>query len=106
MALFGIKFNIINIILSTFVFALGDDFCIFTMDSMLQSYASRKKMETSVRVSILLSATTTILGLGILIFAKHPAMKSIALVSIIGIICVWLMSQTLQPYLFNILIKI
>ena len=105
MALFGIKFNIINIILSTFVFALGDDFCIFTMDSMLQSYASRKKMETSVRVSILLSATTTILGLGILIFAKHPAMKSIALVSIIGIICVWLMSQTLQPYLFNILIK-
>lgn len=105
MGLFGIKFNIINIILSTFVFALGDDFCIFTMDSMQQEYTEGKKMNASVRISILLSAITTILGLGILIFAKHPALKSIALVSIIGIVCVWLMSQTLQPFLFNLLIK-
>ncbi|MDB5228962.1 MAG: methyltransferase protein [Bacteroidota bacterium] len=105
MALFGIKFNIVNIILSTFVFALGDDFCIFTMDSMQQEYAEGKKMSASVRISILLSAMTTILGLGILIFAKHPALKSIALVSIIGIISVWLMSQTLQPFLFNLLIQ-
>jgi 1-acyl-sn-glycerol-3-phosphate acyltransferase len=105
MALFGVKFNIINIILSTFVFALGDDFCIFTMDSMQQEYATGKKMSTSVRISILLSAITTILGLGILIFAKHPALRSIALVSIIGIVSVWLMSQTLQPFLFNLFIK-
>jgi 1-acyl-sn-glycerol-3-phosphate acyltransferase len=105
MALFGVKFNIINIILSTFVFALGDDFCIFTMDSMKQEYTSGKKMSSSVRISILLSAITTIVGLGILIFAKHPALRSIALVSIIGIISVWLMSQTLQPFLFNMLIK-
>lgn len=105
MALLDIKFNIINIILSTFVFALGDDFCIFTMDSMQQQYSEGRKTSESVRISILLSALTTIIGLGILIFAKHPALKSIALVSIIGIFSVWLMSQTLQPLLFNLLIK-
>lgn len=105
MALFGIKFNIINIILSTFVFALGDDFCIFTTDGMQQKYATGKDSSKSLGTSILLSAITTIIGLGILIFAKHPALKSIALISIIGIVCVWLMSQTLQPILFNILIK-
>jgi 1-acyl-sn-glycerol-3-phosphate acyltransferase len=105
MALADIKFNIINIILSTFVFALGDDFCIFTSDSLQQEYAEGKRMDASVRISILLSALTTIIGLGMLVFAKHPALRSIALVSIIGIVCVWVMSQTLQPLLFNLLIK-
>jgi len=105
MALLGIKFNIINIILSTLVFALGDDYCIFTMDGLQQKYAKGQKSLASLRVSILFSAVTTIIGLGILIFAKHPALNSIALVSIIGIFCVWLVSQTLQPVLFNLIIK-
>ena len=72
---------------------------------MQQKYATGKDSSKSLGTSILLSAITTIIGLGILIFAKHPALKSIALISIIGIVCVWLMSQTLQPILFNILIK-
>lgn len=105
MSLLGIKFNIINIILSTLVFALGDDYCIFTMDGLQQEYAKRKKSLISVRASILFSVATTIIGLGILIFAKHPALRSIALVSIIGLAAVWLVSQTLQPMLFQALIK-
>ena len=104
MSLLGIKFNIINIILSTLVFALGDDYCIFTMDGLQQEYARRKKSLVSVRASILFSVITTIIGLGILIFAKHPALQSIALVSIIGLASVWLVSQTLQPMLFRLLI--
>lgn len=105
MSILGIKFNIINIILSTLVFALGDDYCIFTMDGLQQEYAKRKKRLVSVRAAILFSVATTIVGLGILIFAQHPALKSIALVSIIGLVSVWLVSQTLQPMLFQTLIK-
>lgn len=105
MAIFGIKFNIINIILSTLVFALGDDYCIFTMDGLQQEYARGVKSLRSVTTSILLSVVTTIVGLGMLIFAKHPALNSIGFVSIIGILCVWIISQTLQPLLFNFLIK-
>jgi uncharacterized protein len=41
----------------------------------------------------------------VLIFAKHPALRSIAVISIIGIFCVVIMSQILIPFLFNILIK-
>src|SRR4029077_6745351 len=43
--------------------------------------------------------------LGVLIFAKHPALRSIAIISIIGIFCVVIMSQMLIPFLFNILIR-
>jgi len=105
MALLDIKFNIVNIILSTLVFALGDDYCIFTMDGLQRRYATGEKEEGSTSISILLSAITTVIGLGTLFFAKHPALRSMAFVSIIGILCVWLVSQTLQPYFFDLFIS-
>jgi 1-acyl-sn-glycerol-3-phosphate acyltransferase len=101
MALLGIKFNIINIILSTLVFALGDDYCIFTMDGMQHQYATGEREPGTTSLSILLSAVTTVIGLGTLFFAHHPALRSMAFVSIIGILSVWLVSQTLQPWLFG-----
>lgn len=104
MGLFGIKFNIVNIILSTFIFGLGDDYSIFMMDGLLQEYRTGKKTLSSFKSSIFLSAITTILGLGVLIFAQHPSLKSIALISIIGIGTVVLISQVLIPFLFNWLI--
>ncbi|HEY0608388.1 MAG TPA: MMPL family transporter, partial [Chitinophaga sp.] len=104
MGMFDIKFNIVNIILSTFIFGLGDDYSIFTMDGLLQQYRSGKQQLSSFRSSIFFSAITTILGLGVLIFAQHPSLRSIALISIIGIGCVVLISQVLIPWLFNWLI--
>jgi uncharacterized protein len=104
MALVGIEFNIINIMVSTFIFGLGDDYSIFTMDGLLQEYKVGKKNLSSIRTSIFLSAVTTIAGLGVLIFAEHPALQSIAAISIIGIGCVFIMSQTIEPFLFRWLV--
>ena len=105
MGLAGIQFNIINIIISALIFGLGDDYSLFIMDGLLQEYKTGKKNLSSFKSSIILSAVTTIVGLGVLIFAKHPALKSIALISIIGILCVVIMSQILIPFFFSILIK-
>lgn len=104
MALLGIEFNIINVMISTFIFGLGDDYSIFIMDGLQQEYRSGRKSLPSIRTSILLSAVTTIAGLGVLIFARHPALQSIASISIIGIVCVFIMSQTIEPFLFRYLI--
>lgn len=105
MGIFGMQFNIINIIISAFIFGLGDDYSLFIMDGLLQEYKTGKKNLSSYKSSIFLSAITTIAGLGVLIFAKHPALKSIAIISIVGIACVVIMSQILIPFLFNILIR-
>jgi len=105
MGMAGIQFNIINIIISALIFGLGDDYSLFIMDGLLQEYKTGKKNLSSFKSSILLSAITTIAGLGVLIFAKHPALRSIAVISIVGIICVVIMSQILIPFLFNMLIK-
>ena len=104
MAILGIKFNIINIIVSTLIFGLGDDYSIFIMDGLLQEYRTGSKNLSSFKSSILLSAVTTIVGLGVLIFAQHPALRSIAAISVVGILCVVLMAQVLIPWLFSLLI--
>lgn len=104
MALLGIEFNIVNVMISTFIFGLGDDYSIFVMDGLVQEYRTGKQNLASVRKSILLSALATICGLGVLIFAGHPALRSIAAISIIGIVCVFVMSQTIEPFLFDWLI--
>jgi 1-acyl-sn-glycerol-3-phosphate acyltransferase len=104
MGLAGISFNIINIIISALIFGLGDDYSLFITDGMVQEYKTGKKNLSSYKSSIFLSAITTIAGLGVLIFAQHPALRSIALVSIIGIACVAIISQVMIPFLFNLLI--
>lgn len=105
MAIAGIHFNIVNIIVSALIFGLGDDYSLFIMDGLLEEYKTGKKNLSSYKSSILLSAITTIAGLGVLMFAKHPALRSIAFVSVTGIICVVVMSQVLIPFLYSLLIK-
>ncbi len=101
MGLLGIQFNIINIIISTFIFGLGDDFAIFITDGLTEKFKTGRDTLSSHKVSIFLGAVTTIIGLGALIFAKHPALRSIAAVSIIGILCVLIIGQTIQPFIYN-----
>jgi uncharacterized protein len=105
MALLHIEFNIVNVMVSTFIFGLGDDYSIFIMDGLQQQFRYGRKNLPAIKTSIFLSAVTTILGLGVLIFAQHPALKSIAAISIIGIGCVFIMAQTLEPFLFHLMIS-
>ena len=105
MGLFGISFNIFNIIILTFIFGLGIDYSIFVMRGLLQEYKYGHKEIASYKVSVILSAITTLAGIGALIFAKHPALKSIALMSIIGIFSVVVVNFILLPSIFNWLVS-
>ncbi len=104
MAICGIEFNIVTIILSTFIFGIGDDFSIFMMDGLLSEYRDNKKVLASHKTAILFSAFTVVVGMGVLIFAKHPAMHSLGMISLLGILIVVLVSYTLQPALFRLFI--
>jgi 1-acyl-sn-glycerol-3-phosphate acyltransferase len=54
------------------------------------------------RTSIILAALTTILAIGALIFAEHPALKSISSVSLIGVFAALLITFIFYPILFKI----
>lgn len=105
MSLLGLKFNIVNIIISTLIFGLGDDYSIFMMDSLMEKYRTGQNKIAAARSAVYLSVLTTIIGLGTLIFAKHPALHSIAVIAILGLVSVVFVSQVLQPFLFNFLIQ-
>lgn len=104
MGILGLQFNIINIILATFIFGIGDDFSIFIMDGLQGRYRTGEKMLNSHKTAIFFSAFTTVVGMGALIFAKHPALQSISFISIIGMIVVVLVAYTIQPIIFQLLI--
>jgi 1-acyl-sn-glycerol-3-phosphate acyltransferase len=101
----GIKFNMVNVLITTFVFGLGDDYSIFISDGILSRYKYGIDKLRSFRGSIILSALTTIIGTGVLIFSKHPALNSIAVLAVTGMLCVVVAALTLQPLLYDILIE-
>ncbi|MBO9700296.1 MAG: MMPL family transporter [Sporocytophaga sp.] len=104
MGMLGIKFNIVNIIISTFILGLGIDYSIFIMSGLLQEYRLGLNNLASYKTSIFLSAFTSIVGIGVLVFAQHPALQSIAFLSIVGMFSVIIISYTVQPLLFRLLI--
>lgn len=101
MAIFGVEFNVVNIILSTFIFGVGDDFSIFIMDGLQSEYSRGKHILSSHKTAIALSAFAIVVGLGAQIFAQHPAVKSIGLLSIFGMVAVIITSYIVQPIMFR-----
>ena len=105
MNLFGIGFNIINIILASFIFGQGDDYTIFMTEGLMYEYATGKKILRSYKNAVTLSALVMFIGIGVLILAKHPAMRSLAQVTMVGMITVVAMAYYLPPLLFRFLTK-
>ena len=101
----GIGFNIINIILATFIFGQGDDYTIFITEGLMYEYATGKKILKSYKNAVVLSALIMFIGIGALIVARHPAMRSLASVTIIGMFTVVLMAYYLPPMVFRLLTR-
>ena len=103
MGIFDIRFNFFNLMISTFIFGLGDDFSIFMTEGHLHKLQFKRDNIQTFKRSTILSALTTVIGIGVLLFAGHPALKSIALVAVIGITSAVVITFTLQPVLINFL---
>jgi 1-acyl-sn-glycerol-3-phosphate acyltransferase len=103
MRLFGLQFNIVNIILATFIFGQGDDYSIFITEGLMYEYATGKKILRSFKNAVVLSALIMFIGIGALIVAKHPALRSLAAVTIVGMFTVVAMAYYLPPLVFRFL---
>ncbi len=103
MRLFGLQFNIVNIILATFIFGQGDDYSIFITEGLMYEFATGKKILRSFKNAVVLSALIMFIGIGALIVAKHPALRSLAAVTIVGMFTVVAMAYYLPPLVFRFL---
>lgn len=105
MTVMDIHFNVVNIILATFIFGQGDDYTIFMTEGCQYEYAYRRKVLSSYKSSIIVSALIMFIGIGALIFAKHPALHSLAQITIIGMLSVVMMAYLFPPLIYKWLVS-
>ena len=101
MGLTGLQFNIVNVILATFIFGQGDDYTIFFTEGLLYERATGKKILHSFKNAVMLSGLIMFIGIGALVVARHPAMRSLGLVTVIGMLTVVAMAYYLPPLVFR-----
>ena len=107
MALFGLEFNLINIVISTFIFGIGVDYSIFVMEGLLSEAREGVNEKLNYhKVAIVFSAMVLAIVTFSLVFARHPAVHSIGIITLIGMASTILITYSLQPYLFRRLARI
>ena len=106
MAILGLPFNLINIVISTFIFGIGVDYSIFVMQGLI---AGQKSDDTRLleyhKVAIFFSAFVLVVVVLSMLFATHPAIKSIGISTLIGMASTIMITYTLQPLFFRWLMK-
>ena len=106
MAIIGLEFNLASIIISTFIFGVGVDYSIFITEGLLtQARTGNSDVLTWHKVAIFFSAVILVIVVSSLLFAVHPAIRSIGLSTLIGMASTIMISYALQPFVFWQLMK-
>ena len=106
MAILGIDFNILNIVISSFIFGIGVDYSIFVMDGLIdRERGGSSNLLICHKTAILFSAFVLLTVVVSLLFSIHPAIYSIGVTTIIGMLATLLITHTLEPLLFRLLMK-
>ena len=107
MAIFHIDFNLINIVLSSFIFGVGVDYSIFISNGLLA--AERGENDNLLnyhKTAITFSAFMLVVVLASLLLAAHPTLHSVGLCALIGMVSTISISYCLQPFLFRQLLRV
>lgn len=105
MAMFSVRFNLINIIISTFIFGIGVDYSIFVMNGLISDASRGKDRDRGVlayhKTAIFFSAFILIVTVASMLLANHPAIKSVGFATLVGMISAVVLSYVLQPAIFR-----
>lgn len=106
MNIFGLRFNLINIIISTFIFGIGVDYSIFVMNGLIGAPEEEKPSSNRLlayhKTAILFSAMALIVTVGSMNLAVHPAIRSVGFATLVGMIAAVLLAYVVEPYLFRL----
>ena len=100
MAMFGVRFNLINIIISTFIFGIGVDYSIFIMNGLIAGNTNNHVLAYH-KTAIFFSAFILIVTVASMLFANHPAIKSVGFATLVGMISAVVLSYVVQPAVFR-----
>lgn len=101
MVIFDVRFNLINIIISTFIFGIGVDYSIFVMNGLVGGKDDTRLLSYH-KTAILFSAFILVVSVGSMLCAKHPAIKSVGFATLVGLLSAVIISYVVQPALFRL----
>lgn len=101
MAIFDVRFNLINIIISTFIFGIGVDYSIFVMSGLIHEDEGNKKVLERHKTAIIFSAFILVVTVASMLFAKHPAIQSVGFATLVGMVSAVVLSYVVQPAIFH-----
>ena len=100
MAMLDMKFNLINIIISTFIFGIGVDYSIFVMNGLIGGKDKPQLLEQH-KAAIFFSAVILIVTVASMLLAKHPAIRSVGFSTLVGLVAAVVISYVMQPAVFK-----
>lgn len=103
MGLLGIRFNIINTLVTVFIAGLGIDYGIFFVQTWRESGSSEdaaKRLRLA-GTGVLVAALTTLFGFGTLALASHPALFSVGITTVLGIVSSLVLTLFVVPTLLE-----
>ena len=98
MVLFDVRFNLISIIISTFIFGIGVDYSIFVMNGLISDKDNKLQYH---KTAILLSAVTLLTTVSSMLIATHPAIRSVGFSTLVGLLSAVILAYVLQPAVFR-----
>ena len=106
MAVTGIEFNLISIMISSFIFGIGVDYSIFMTEGLLEkARGGGDNLLEYHKSAILISVFVLFVVIISLLLSRHPALRSVGVATIIGMGATVLITYTLQPFIFKYLLK-
>jgi SAM-dependent methyltransferase len=81
----GRPLDIPGIMLWIVIMGMGIDYSIYYIRTYQRCFDDRHPAMQTIRLAIFLSAFTTLIGFGVLMFASHALLKSIGIISFLGI---------------------
>lgn len=98
MNIFGVRFNLISIIISTFIFGIGVDYSIFVMNGLTAKDSQQLSYN---KTAILLSALILMITVSSMLLAGHPAIRSVGFSTLVGLLSAIILSYVLQPAIYR-----
>lgn len=102
MDIFGMEFNLINIIISTFIFGIGVDYSIFVMNGLIGQKENDHLLAYH-KAAILFSAIILVVTVGSMLLATHPAIRSVGFATLVGLVSAVVLAYVLQPAVFRLI---
>ena len=104
MGWFNLPIDIMNSVFVIFIIGIGEDYSVFLVTTKLDEWHGRPQRMAVTGASVLISALTTIVGFGVLVFAQHPVLFSMGTTVLIGMVCTFSATLVLTPLCMDLLL--